>query len=221
MIGGEKFPAPQATLMATMIKGLFSANLDWQFVLVGAFVAVTMELCGVKSLSFAVGLYLPLSTTLPIFIGGLIRGLSDWLTRRKKSKVEDSELSKGSLFATGLVAGGTIAGVLIAFFDVYVDRFNPAPQAPSAATVAPDQAASTEDTPAVDQDKTGNPVKDWLTDRSLENWWLKKWPAQENKAHPEQDLATLTKRAENSFNLLGVACFAFMGLVLFFYSRRE
>jgi putative OPT family oligopeptide transporter len=103
---GEKFNAPQATLMATLIKGLLSFNLDWQFVLVGVFVAITMELCAVKSLSFAVGLYLPLSTTLPIWIGGALRGLGDWLSARKGKKAEDDELGKGSLFATGLVAGG-------------------------------------------------------------------------------------------------------------------
>ena len=73
-IGTEKFPAPQGTLMATLIKGLLSLNLDWQFVLVGVFFSVTMELCGVKSLSFAVGAYLPLSTTLPIFVGGVGEG---------------------------------------------------------------------------------------------------------------------------------------------------
>ena len=60
-IGSDKFPAPQGTLMATLIRGLLSFNLDWQSVLVGVFLAVTMELCGVKSLSFAVGAYLPLS----------------------------------------------------------------------------------------------------------------------------------------------------------------
>ena len=68
-IGSDKFPAPQATLMATLIKGILSFNLDWQFVFVGVAVSVTMELCGIKSLSFAVGAYLPLSTTLPIFAG--------------------------------------------------------------------------------------------------------------------------------------------------------
>mgnify|MGYP000626522939 CR=1 FL=1 len=114
---GEKFNAPQATLMATLIKGLLSFNLDWQFVLVGLFVAVTMELCGVKSLSFAVGLYLPLSTTLPIFIGGALKGLTDWWGKRKGENAEDSELGKGSLFATGLVAGGALAGVIVALWQ--------------------------------------------------------------------------------------------------------
>jgi OPT family oligopeptide transporter len=111
---GEKFTAPQATLMATLIKGLLSFNLDWNFVLVGAFIAITMELCGVKSLSFAVGLYLPLSTTFPIFCGGAIKGLVEWRAKRKKEKMEDEELGKGSLFATGLVAGGALLGVIVA-----------------------------------------------------------------------------------------------------------
>ena len=115
---GEKYAAPQATLMATLIKGLLSFNLDWQFVLVGVFIAITMELCGVKSLSFAVGAYLPLSTTLPIFAGGAIKGAVDWNAARKKQTAEDSELGKGSLFATGLVAGGALAGVIVALLSV-------------------------------------------------------------------------------------------------------
>lgn len=117
-IGSDKFPAPQGTLMATLIKGLLSFNLDWQFVLVGAFLAITMELCGVKSLSFAVGAYLPLSTTLPIFVGGALKGISDWVAHRKGEKSEDSELGSGSLFATGLVAGGALAGVIVALLSV-------------------------------------------------------------------------------------------------------
>ncbi len=115
---GEKYAAPQATLMATLIKGLLSFNLDWVFVLVGVFIAVTMELCGVKSLSFAVGAYLPLATTLPIFAGGAIKGIVDWRASRKKEGVEDAELGKGSLFATGLVAGGALAGVIVALLSV-------------------------------------------------------------------------------------------------------
>jgi putative OPT family oligopeptide transporter len=121
---GEKYNAPQATLMATLIKGLLSFNLDWQFVIVGCFISITMELCGIKSLSFAVGLYLPLSTTLPIFLGGTVRGLADFLKKRGTKEAntaahaEDEDLGKGSLFATGLVAGGALAGVVIALLSV-------------------------------------------------------------------------------------------------------
>ncbi|MET6999797.1 OPT family oligopeptide transporter [Chitinophaga defluvii] len=115
-IGSVYYPAPQGTLMATLAKGILSFNLDWQFVLVGVFLSITMELCGIKSLSFAVGAYLPLSTTLPIFVGGAIRGLID--NKKKKENItttaEEDELGKGNLFATGLVAGGAVAGVIIA-----------------------------------------------------------------------------------------------------------
>lgn len=113
-IGTDKFPAPQATLMATLIKGILSFNLDWQFVFVGVALAVVMELCGVNSLSFAVGAYLPLSTTLPIFAGGALRGLVDWRKKKKGETVSDDDLGKGNLFATGLVAGGALAGVVVA-----------------------------------------------------------------------------------------------------------
>jgi putative OPT family oligopeptide transporter len=113
-IGTDKFPAPQATLMATLIKGILSFNLDWQFVFVGVALAVVMELCGVNSLSFAVGAYLPLSTTLPIFCGGVIRGFVDWRKKRKGEIAAEDDLGKGNLFATGLVAGGALAGVIVA-----------------------------------------------------------------------------------------------------------
>src|SRR5690606_26770620 len=78
------------------------------------------ELCGIKALSFAIGIYLPLSTTLPIFIGGAIRGIVDW--RKKKSgpqSAEEEDLSKGNLFATGLVAGGALAGVIVAYLMAF------------------------------------------------------------------------------------------------------
>ncbi|MFI5185981.1 MAG: OPT family oligopeptide transporter [Chitinophagales bacterium] len=117
-IGTDKYPAPQGTLMATLIKGILSFNLDWQFVLVGVFIAVVMELCGIKSLSFAIGIYLPLSTTFPIFIGGAIRGLAEWRNKMKNNLPEEEDLGKGNLFATGLVAGGALAGVIVAILSV-------------------------------------------------------------------------------------------------------
>ena len=116
-IGTDKYAAPQATLMATLIKGILSFNLDWQFVLVGVAIAIVMELCGIKALSFAIGIYLPLSTTLPIFIGGAIRGIVDGKKKKEKANNEEEDLRKGNLFATGLVAGGAIAGVIVAFLS--------------------------------------------------------------------------------------------------------
>jgi putative OPT family oligopeptide transporter len=121
-IGSDKYPAPQGTLMATLIRGLLAHNLDWQFVLVGVFLALTVELCGVSPLSFAVGAYLPLSTTLPIWVGGAIKGLVDRNARnraaRQGTEHSDDDLGPGSLFATGLVAGGALAGVLVALLSV-------------------------------------------------------------------------------------------------------
>jgi putative OPT family oligopeptide transporter len=117
---GSKYNAPQATLMATLIRGILSFNLDWNFVIVGAALAIVMELCGVKSLNFAIGVYLPLSTTMPIFIGGAIRGLVDNVKERRYGKMKEGEddLQTGNLFATGLVAGGSLMGVIFAFLGV-------------------------------------------------------------------------------------------------------
>lgn len=117
-IGSERYSAPQATLMATLAKGILSFNLDWQFVMVGVFIAVMVELCGIRALAFAIGLYLPLSTTLPIFIGGAIKGIIDWRAAKKNEVVVEDDLGRGSLFATGLIAGGALAGVIVALLSV-------------------------------------------------------------------------------------------------------
>jgi uncharacterized oligopeptide transporter (OPT) family protein len=110
VIGSPSLPAPQATLMATIIKGLLSQNLPWGLVLVGVFISVTLELCGIRSLSFAVGSYLPIQTTAPIFVGGLVR----WFVERKTGEKQESEISSGTLFSSGLIAGGSLAGILYA-----------------------------------------------------------------------------------------------------------
>lgn len=118
-IGSDDYPAPQATLMATLARGILSFNLDWQFVMVGVFIAVTLELCGIKALAFAIGLYLPLATTLPIFAGGALKGYVDWRAEKKGEHKEEDDLSKGSLFATGLIAGGALTGVVVAVLTVF------------------------------------------------------------------------------------------------------
>jgi putative OPT family oligopeptide transporter len=109
-IGSAAVPAPQATLMSTIIKGLLNQNLPWGLVLVGVFISVTLELCGIHSLSFAVGSYLPIATTAPIFAGGLVR----WWVERKTGAPQESEVSAGTLFSSGLIAGGSIAGIVFA-----------------------------------------------------------------------------------------------------------
>jgi putative OPT family oligopeptide transporter len=109
-IGSTSLPAPQATLMATIIKGLLSQNLPWGLVLVGVFITVTLELCGIHSLSFAVGSYLPIATTAPIFAGGLVRAYVE----KRTGRAEESEVGAGTLFSSGLIAGGSLAGILYA-----------------------------------------------------------------------------------------------------------
>jgi len=108
-IGSPDLPAPQATLMATVINGILNRNLPWGLVLFGVFIVIVLELCGVRSLPFAVGSYLPVSTTAPIFVGGVVRWL---IERRSGSKDGEGEASSGALMASGLIAGGAIAGLI-------------------------------------------------------------------------------------------------------------
>jgi putative OPT family oligopeptide transporter len=110
-IGSLDYPAPQATLMSVVINGILNRRLPWSLVLFGAFMVVTLELCGVRSLAFAVGSYLPISTTAPIFTGGLIKFLVQRLTR---TTVEESETGSGALFSSGLIAGGSLGGLALA-----------------------------------------------------------------------------------------------------------
>src|SRR5215510_14148747 len=116
-IGSEKMPAPQANLMATIIKGLLARDLPWGLVFVGMFISVVVELCGIRSLSFAVGAYLPLSTTAPIFVGGMMKALADRMAGAKNGNQGESEVSSGMLYSTGLVAGGSLTGVAIALLS--------------------------------------------------------------------------------------------------------
>jgi uncharacterized oligopeptide transporter (OPT) family protein len=114
-----KFNPPQARLFALITDGILNHKLPWPLVLLGVFVAVVMELCGMPSLPFAVGVYLPLSSSSPIFIGGLVRFLVDKFRKKpagEKEGDEASDMSPGVLFSTGYIAGGAICGVIIAFF---------------------------------------------------------------------------------------------------------
>jgi uncharacterized oligopeptide transporter (OPT) family protein len=107
-IGSEKAPAPQATLMSLVTKGILTQQLPWGLVLLGAFTSILMEIIGVPALAFAVGMYLPLESTTPVFLGGLARKLVD---RRRGSDAE-SDAGPGVLFSSGLVAGGSIMGLV-------------------------------------------------------------------------------------------------------------
>ena len=118
-IGSDKAAAPQARLMATVINGILNQRLPWRLVLLGVFLVIAVELLGIRSLAFAVGSYLSIATTLAIFVGGLVR----WLAERgqeKKSDVE-SEVSPGSLYASGLIAAGGVFGLLAIIINLLQD----------------------------------------------------------------------------------------------------
>src|SRR5437588_7353584 len=122
----QKFTAPKATLVSYIIKGILGGQLPWGLVLLGVFIAVVLELSGVSALAFAVGVYLPISTSAPVYVGGMMRWLVDRYTRRKHAGaqltedqlVAEGDKSNGVLLSSGYIAGGTLAGVLFAFLAV-------------------------------------------------------------------------------------------------------
>jgi uncharacterized oligopeptide transporter (OPT) family protein len=111
-----KYEAPKARLMSLIIDGILTQKLPWGLVLLGVAMALTMELCGVASLPFAVGVYLPLSSSTPIFVGGVVRYLVDRKSKHKNHA--DSETSPGVLTSSGLIAGGAIAGIVLALISI-------------------------------------------------------------------------------------------------------
>ena len=110
MVDLWKFDAPKAQLFRLIIDGTLGGKLPWGLVLVGMFLAIILELVGVSSLPFAVGLYLPIETSAGVFVGGMVRLLVD--RRRKDLSASEAEFSPGVLMASGLIAGGSIAGVV-------------------------------------------------------------------------------------------------------------
>ncbi len=120
-IGSEKAAAPQARLMATVINGILSRKLPWGLVLLGVFLVIAVELLGIRSLSFAVGAYLSIATTLAIFCGGVMRWMVDRAVEKAGGNAEDteSEISPGSLYASGLIAAGGIVGLLGVALKLY------------------------------------------------------------------------------------------------------
>jgi uncharacterized oligopeptide transporter (OPT) family protein len=126
-----KFDAPKATLMSYIIKGILSRKLPWALVLLGVMIAVVLEMCGIPSLAFAVGVYLPLSSSSPIFIGGMVRWLVDRYLKVKfrhknLSEIEltaEGDKGPGILLASGYIAGGALAGIVIAIMQGTPGRF--------------------------------------------------------------------------------------------------
>jgi putative OPT family oligopeptide transporter len=107
--GTKEIPAPQAVLMKTIIEGVLSGALPWGLVLTGGGLAISAMLCGVSGLAFAIGVYLPLASMAPIYVGGCVRA---WVERRRSAAPGQSD--PGILAASGLVAGEGLAGVLVA-----------------------------------------------------------------------------------------------------------
>ena len=124
----NKFDAPKATLMSYIIQGILERKLPWELVLFGALIALVLELSHIPSLAFAVGVYLPISSSMPILIGGFVRAWVDRVQARARPGVSEeeqsaeSDRSPGVLMASGYIAGGAIAGILIAFLAGVFDR---------------------------------------------------------------------------------------------------
>jgi len=120
-----KYDAPKATLMSYIIKGILNRQLPWGLVLLGVMIAIVLEMSGIPSLAFAVGVYLPLSSSSPIFIGGMIRwGVDKYLRNKLKHKnltedqlVAETDKSPGVLMASGYIAGGALAAIVIAILQ--------------------------------------------------------------------------------------------------------
>ena len=128
----NKFAAPKATLMSYIIKGILSQKLPWTLVILGGVIAGVLEMCSIPSLAFAVGVYLPLSSSSPIFFGGAVRWLVDRHLRRlhrtanltEAEMIAETDKSPGVLVASGYIAGGAIAGIGIAFMAGALTGFN-------------------------------------------------------------------------------------------------
>ena len=116
--GEQQLPAPQATLMKLVVEGVMGGTLPWGLVFCGIFIAVVIEVLGLPVLPIAIGLYLPIYLSVPIFIGGMIR----WFFERKKAGKSEEEnkdtIDRGVLYSSGLIAGEGLVGILLAVFAV-------------------------------------------------------------------------------------------------------
>lgn len=118
-IGSARAPAPQARLMSTVINGILQRRLPWGLILLGVFMIIAIELLGIRSLSFAVGFYISIATTFIMFCGGVVRWLVEYIGKRsvrgqeeKVVNILETEVSPGSLYASGLIAAGGIVGLI-------------------------------------------------------------------------------------------------------------
>ncbi len=112
-LGSEQLPAPKAVLMRLIVEGIMSENLPWDLIFIGVAAAVVFEFLGLNSLTVAVGIYLPIHVSTPIMVGGLVRWFVEFVSRRNESLLK-SRIETGTLLASGLIAGESLVGVIIA-----------------------------------------------------------------------------------------------------------
>jgi hypothetical protein len=127
-----KLDSPKATIMALVTDGILTQRLPWGLVLIGVFLTLAIELMGLQSLPIAVGVYLPISTSAPMFIGGAVRWLVERRLRGGARSIAEVESGPGVLFSSGLIAGGAIAGVTIAGIAAVLVSRAEAAQVPAA-----------------------------------------------------------------------------------------
>jgi putative OPT family oligopeptide transporter len=119
--GSDELAAPQATLMKMIIEGVMNANLPWELVFIGVFIAITVEVVGIPVLPFAIGVYLPVHLNACIMVGGVVRWFMDKLKRNEEEK--DAIVNDGILFCSGMIAGEGIVGIVLALLAVFgVDK---------------------------------------------------------------------------------------------------
>jgi putative OPT family oligopeptide transporter len=116
-MGSAALPAPKAALMKILAEGVLGGNLPWNLIFIGAAIAITLEFFGLNSLVVAVGIYLPVHTSMPIMFGGFVRYFIDRFA--KSEEVRRERVDRGILFASGLIAGESLVGVIIAIL-IYV-----------------------------------------------------------------------------------------------------
>ncbi|MBC1974128.1 OPT family oligopeptide transporter [Listeria booriae] len=114
-MGSEALPAPKAALMKILAEGILNGNLPWTLIFIGVAIAVVIEFLGMNSLVFAVGLYLPLNISATVMFGGFVRLIVNQVIKHKKDKEKAVRIERGTLFASGLIAGESLLGVIIAF----------------------------------------------------------------------------------------------------------
>lgn len=116
--GSDQLPAPQATLMKIVIEGVMGGNLPWALVFTGVGIGIAIELLGLPVLPIAIGLYLPIHLSTPIMVGGVIRGILNKKEEKTNDRTIKEKIESGILYASGLIAGEGLVGIILAIFAV-------------------------------------------------------------------------------------------------------